>query len=107
MNIKSLVIVLGCLLMVGCNEEVFEREQRIKNNNAAGQNPQLILEQSPKGRLYCITIRHPEDRYRDHFVYFFDNDSNHTVTMNHSEMEGKVSVNKVVVINGVEYIPKK
>jgi len=100
---QIIVAMLAGLLLVGCSNEYSSGPKRASISN--GKNPELILKETPKGALYRITI----DRgaaHATHYVYFFDQKSNTTVTLNHSERSGKTHYNNVVVVDGVEYVPK-
>jgi hypothetical protein len=94
-------LIVATLLMVGCTSKE-EARQQTKHNF---QTPELVQENTPKGKLWRVEIIQPGGAY-SHWVYWFDNSSN-TISVNYSIPSGKSHVNQSIVIDGVEYIPKE
>lgn len=90
------------LLVVGCRPENSPETRLINQNNA--KSPQFVVD-TPRGKLYRINIDRGEGNYPDR-IYFFDTATN-SVTVNSTVANGKSSYTKaVLVVDGVEYVPK-
>ena len=97
-----LPLVLAAFL-TGCDTP--EKAQERMNNTAYfASHPQLIATNTAKGNLYRFQVDIGRGS-QNHWVYYFDNSTN-TITINNVEPVGKSSYNKVVVIDGVEYIKR-
>jgi hypothetical protein len=92
------LILIAALIMGGCTEE--NDSSVLKENQINGQNPEFVAN-TLIGKLYRITISRG-DKFSDR-VYYIDNNTNNSVTVNSSTKHGNTAV---LIINGVEYVPK-
>ena len=99
---KSFSFCIVALLLLGCRPENSPETRLINQNNA--KSPQFVVD-TPRGKLYRINIDRGECSQPD-IIYFFDMDTN-SVTVNSTVSNGKSSYTKaVLVVDGVEYVPK-
>ena len=96
---KNIILILALVVAAGCMSEQQANQQTERNFS----NPELVSENTPKGRLWRAVVCNP--REANHYVYWFDNSTN-SVTVNYVERHGKSSLNRVIVIDGVPYVPK-
>jgi len=103
MKTNKLVCSLAAivLLATGCDDI---RSPEIRETNQRNVNYPIFVADTPKGKLFQITIERGGGRHADR-IYYFENDTN--ITINSTVPSGKSTYNQaVMVINGIEYVPK-
>lgn len=100
------IVLMGCIGMLlcstGCNNSPAELQEK---NTANASMPEFVCI-TPKGNLYVIEIDRGRLQYDDR-VYFFDTNPK-SVTINRSVQSGKnVYRQAILVVDGVEYVPKQ
>jgi hypothetical protein len=92
-------VICVVLLVSGCGPTAQEARQQ---NEASSRAPILVIESTPKGKLWMIEIAQAQTTEK-HYVYYFDNSTN-TVSVNYVVRRGKTHINQTIVIDGDEYI---
>ena len=104
MKIKTFVIVVVAIVaLTGCRDR---NDPQTKANNWVNANTPEFVVDTPKGKLFRIWIDMGSGKHPDR-IYFFENATNNTISVNKTISNGKSShVETTVVIDGVEYIRK-
>lgn len=95
-NMKNFTFLIILLIAPGCSNEL--ESARIERHNNLFNNPLLVADKTPKGKLYRIDIG--EDR-----IYWFDNSTNN-INIATTYRENKRFKNKTILVDGIEYIEK-
>ena len=104
MKIKTFFIVVAAIAtLTGCRGVSDPETRAINSINA--KSPEFVADTS-KGKLFRIWIDMGASGRHDR-VYFFEDTTNNTISINETMGSGKSShTETIVVINGVEYIRK-
>lgn len=101
---RTTIVLLGCIGMVLCSTGCNSPAELQAKNTVNASVPDFVCS-TPKGDLYMIEI----DRgwsYADR-VYFFDTNPK-SVTINRKVQSGKTIYRQaILVVDGVEYVPKQ
>lgn len=96
MKITSLAL-LCAVCFLGCGPAPQEQIQLTENSF---KNPKFIGEINGR-KLYQSQYIFGPHHTQVHYIYFFSNTN--LVSVNYSKMQGKTTVNKVIVIDGKEF----
>lgn len=94
------------LLAAGCSS--VPEESDLTKNQRSIQNPKLVAKMTDGRNLFRIVIQ-SESHWYPHYVYYFSTNDLKTISVNYAEREGKITVNKTIILDGKEFelVPKK
>jgi hypothetical protein len=93
----TFLAIISCLALIGCGPEFHEQVQITENSF---KNPKFIGEIHGR-KLYQSQYVFGPYPNAVHYIYFFS-DTN-LVSVNYPETQGKITVNKTIVIDGKEF----
>lgn len=102
---RIILLVAAVGVLTGCDFKGRNDPETISKNQVNANFPEFVAD-TPKGKLYRIWINMGSQSDQDR-VYYFDTDTN-SVTVNSTIKAGKTFHTQAsLIINGVEYVPKK